>query len=105
MEFQRDVPAGEQHDRHGLTAAPEIRSYLLLTDEQLTIERDRLRELLEEFTTARGVSEVDCQLLVDIELQIDEIMDELLQRARSRHPSAGGLSARFRLRPALQGGE
>ena len=86
MESERDIPTREQHGESGLTLAPGGKSYPLLTDEQLIIERDRLRERLDELTATRGSSPVDCQLLVNIEREIEHMMDELLQRARSRHP-------------------
>ncbi len=102
MAIRRDGAAQEQHGTPGLTVVPDDRRYLLLTDEQLRIERDRLREQLDELTNTRKSSRADCQLLVDIEREVEQIMDELLQRARSRHPSSAGLSARPRFRTALQ---
>jgi hypothetical protein len=99
MESKQDIPTREQYGEAALTLAPDDENYSLLTDEQLKIERDRLKEQLDELTAARGSSHVDCQLLVNIEGEIEHMMDELLQRARSRHPSSGGLSARLRLRP------
>jgi hypothetical protein len=37
-----------------------------------------------------------CQLLADLDQEVEQVMEELLQRARSRHPSSGGPSAWLR---------
>jgi hypothetical protein len=101
MDPQRYGSNLEKRGETQLTLLHGDESYPLLTDDQLIIERDRLRDQLEELTVNPGSSPVVCQLLVNIEHEIEHMMDELLQRARSRHPSSGGLGSRQRLRPVL----
>jgi hypothetical protein len=73
-------------------------NYSLLADEQLIIERDRKRKELDEVTMHPGSSPAVGHLLVSIEREVERISDELLRRARSRHPSIRSLSARLRIR-------
>ncbi len=74
----------------------EDQSYPLLTEEQLVTKRDRLRQRLDELTANPGRSLGVCQLLADLDQEVEQVMEELLQRARSRHPSSGGPSAWLR---------
>jgi hypothetical protein len=101
MDPQRDASAWDQNGVTQLTLLHGDKIYPLLTDDQLIIERDRLRDQLEHLTVNPGGSPAVCQLLVNIEHEIEHMMDELLQRARSRHPSSGGLGSRQRLQPVL----
>ena len=71
-----------------------VPGYALYADDQLTAERDRLRIQSDELTMQSAGSPGVSQILVGIEQEIDRITDELLQRARSRHPSARSLGAR-----------
>ena len=72
-------------------------SYRLFTDEQLIVERGRLRDQLEELTMNPGSSPVASQILVNMDREIERMTDELGQRARSLHPSSG-MSALRRFR-------
>jgi hypothetical protein len=101
MDPQRDASAWGQNGETLLALLHGDKNYPLLTDDQLLIERDRLRDYLEALTVNPGSSPAVCQLLVNIEHEIEHMMDELLQRARSRHPSSGGLGARQRLQLVL----
>ena len=65
-----------------------VPDYALHADDQLIAERDRLRTQSDELTAQPGGTPGVSQLLVSIEQEIDRITDELMQRARSRHPSA-----------------
>ncbi len=72
-------------------------SYRLFTDDQLIIERRRLRLQLDELTLNPGSSPVVSQILVNMEQEIEHMTDELRQRAISRHPSSGmNILRRFR---------
>jgi hypothetical protein len=72
-------------------------SYRLFTNEQLIVERRRLRDQLDELTINPGKSGVVTQTLVNMEHELDRMTDELRQRAISRHPSSGmSVLRRFR---------
>jgi hypothetical protein len=73
-------------------------SYILFTDEQLIGARDRLMDQLNELTFHSGSSTAVSQLLVSIDRQVELITAELINRARTRHPSAGSVSSRLRFR-------
>jgi len=77
-----------------LATIQEVPDYALLAEDQLLAERDRLRIQSDELTTHPAASPGVSQRLVSIEEQIERISDELLQRARSRHPSARSVGAR-----------
>jgi hypothetical protein len=98
MNSQPNTPTWGQQTESELAMTRGGTSYSLLSDDQLIVERDRLRERLDQLTTIPGSCQVDCQVLVNMEREVEHMMDELLQRARSRHPSSGGLSSRPRLR-------
>ncbi len=77
-----------------LTTIEGVPGYALHADDQLIAERDRLRTQSDELTMHSAGSPGVSQLLVGIEQEIERITDELLQRARSRHPSTRSLGAR-----------
>ncbi len=79
------------------TSADTGISYRLFTDDQLIIERRRLKLQLDELTMNPGSSPVVSQILVNMEQEIEHMTDELGQRAISRHPSSGmSILRRFR---------
>ncbi len=63
--------------------------YGAYSDDRLHDERDRKQRQLDELTLHPDRSAV-CSLLVSIDGEIERITDELIRRARSRHPSSGG---------------
>lgn len=72
-------------------------SYGLFTDEQLIVERRRLRGQLEELTRNPGSSSVVSQSLANMEQEIEHMTDALRKRALTLHPSSGmSLLRRFR---------
>ncbi len=77
-----------------LTTIHGVPDYALLAEDQLIAERDRLRIQSDELTMHRAASPGVSQRLVTIEEEIERISDELLQRARSRHPSGRSVGAR-----------
>ena len=80
-----------------MTSTGEVISYELLTDEQLIVERDRLRQQLNSLTMNPGSSPIISQILVNMEQEIERMTDELRQRAISLHPSSGiSILRRFR---------
>ena len=89
----RRTPAAEER-RAGVDAGI---GYRLFTDDQLIIERRRLRLQLDELTLNPGSSPVVSQILVNMEQEIERMTDELRQRAISRHPAPGmSILRRFR---------
>ena len=64
--------------------------YTSLSDLELILERDRLREQLEVLTVDPARSPAVCQMLANIDQQIDRMTDELTGRALSRHPTSPG---------------
>jgi hypothetical protein len=76
--------------------------YTSLSDLELILERDRLREQLEELTVNPARSPAVCQLLADIDQQIDRVTDELTRRALSRHPTSPGPNSRRHYRSLLR---
>ena len=77
-----------------LASIEGVPTYALYTDGQLLADRSRLRDQLDELTAHPGQTPGIAQLLVSIEQEIELISDELLQRARSRHPSSRGMDSR-----------
>ena len=63
--------------------------YSLLNDEQLIVERARLRSQLEELAANPGSSPVVGRMLQDMEREIERMTDALRHRGRSHHPSSG----------------
>jgi hypothetical protein len=97
MGSQPDIPTGAQRAGRRRTGTDSEASYRLLTDEELIVERGRLRDQLDELTMNPGSSPVASQMLVNMELEIENMTDELRQRASSLHPSSGmSLLRRFR---------
>jgi hypothetical protein len=77
-------------------------SYASLSDLELILERDRLREQLDDLTVNPGSSPVVGQMLVNIDHQIDRMTDELTRRALSRHPSSPRPETRQHYRSLLR---
>src|ERR1700722_15389898 len=97
MGAQPNIPTGAQRARSRRTGTDSEVNYRLFTDEQLTVERRRLRDQLDELTMNPGSSPVASQILANMEQEIESMTDELGQRARSLHPSSGmSLLRRFR---------
>ena len=63
--------------------------YSAYSDDWLLSERDRKQRQLDELTRHPDRSAV-CSLLVSLDGEIERITDELIRRARSRHPSSRG---------------
>jgi hypothetical protein len=70
--------------------------YSTYGDDQLTAERDRQQNQLDELTLHPGSSPAVGQLRSSIENEVGRINDELLRRARSRHPSSHRRGGRLR---------
>jgi len=98
MATRSDEPSRRQRGGPVRTRIDGATSYILFNDEQLVIERDRCQEQADELRRHPGRSPAVGQLLVSIEDEIDRMTDELLRRARSRHPSSRRLSSRLRFR-------
>ena len=97
MGTQPDIPTGAQRARSRRTGTDSDVNYRLFTDEQLIVERGRLRDQLEELTMNPGSSPVASQILANMEQEVERMTDELRQRALSLHPSSGmSLLRRFR---------
>jgi len=92
------LPSGESRsfraDAPRLASVVEIFTYAPYTDEQLLADRTRLRDQSDELAANPGRSPGVAQLLASIEQEIERISEELLQRARSRHPSSRSMSTR-----------
>ncbi|MGO8871113.1 MAG: hypothetical protein ACLQPH_06870 [Acidimicrobiales bacterium] len=80
------------------TTVNGVEMYLLSTDEQLIVERDRQQHQLDELIRHPAGSACVMQLATSIERDVDRKTEELLRRARARHPSSRTLSARLRFR-------
>jgi len=76
--------------------ADGVTDYTLFSDEQLDLERDRQQAQLDELMLHSGNSLAVSQLRSSIEREVERMTSELKRRARSRHPSSRGLSARLR---------
>lgn len=70
--------------------------YTRFDDEQLMIERDKQGHQLEELTLQRSSSPAVAQLRETLQREVERMTEELHRRARSRHPSSRGLTARLR---------
>ncbi len=72
------------------SGAPEATAdYSAYSDDRLLSERDRRQRQLDELTLHPDRSAVS-SLLVSVDGEVERITDELIRRARSRHPSSGG---------------
>jgi hypothetical protein len=71
-------------------ATPDYRAY---DDDELLVERDRQQRRLEELTLHPDPGQANCSRLVGIDGEVERITDEMIRRARSRHPSSGGLAS------------
>jgi hypothetical protein len=97
MGTQPDVPTGAQRARTRRTGTDTDVNYRLFTDEQLIVERRRLRDKLDELTVNPRNPPVTSQMLANMEQEMERMTDELGQRAQSLHPSSGmSLMRRFR---------
>jgi len=77
--------------------------YTTFGDDQLIAERDRQKKQLDELTMHPSSSPAVGQLRSSIEGEVRRMSDELLRRARSRHPSSRRLGGRLRsLRPPTE---
>jgi len=70
--------------------------YTVFDNEQLITERDRQQNQLDELTLHPGSSPAVGQLRSSIESEVGRMNDELLRRARSRHPSSNRPGGRLR---------
>ena len=76
-----------------LDPAPTLEAtadYSAYSDEQLIRERDQQQRQLEELTLHSDRSRATRSLLISIDGEVERITDELIRRARSRHPSSRG---------------
>jgi hypothetical protein len=97
MGTQPDIPSGAPRAISRRTGTDSDVNYRLFTDEQLIVDRRRLRDQLDELTMNPGTPPVASQTLVDMEQEIECMTDEINRRARSLHPSSGmSLLRRFR---------
>ena len=82
------------HDDGPPAAAPTACpvDYRQYSDEQLTEERDRQQRQLEELTRHLDHPSATGRQLVDADDAVERIDDELIRRARQRHPSSRGLA-------------
>jgi hypothetical protein len=58
------------------------------TDDQLNAERDCRMEELSELTRRTGDTSANQQLIADIAGDVELLTNELVRRARARHPSS-----------------
>jgi hypothetical protein len=70
--------------------------YTSFGNEELSIERDRQRQQLDELTLHPDSSPAVTQLRASIEREVGRMEGELRRRARSRHPSSRGMTGRLR---------
>ena len=97
MGMQSEAPIRAGRPGYPRTNTDAGVSYRLFTDEQLIVERGRLRDQLGELTMNPGSSPVASQILANMEQEIEHMTDELRQRALALHPSSGmSLLRRFR---------
>ena len=78
----------------GQPTSSEDGGYLLVTDVQLMVERDRQRVQLDRLTMSPGTSPAIGQVFASIEQEIERINDELIRRVLSRNPWSPAHSAR-----------
>ncbi len=81
-----DGPDGPEPEGAG-----ELPDYSRYGEEQLLQERERRQKQLDELTLHPERSPATWSLLASIDAEIERITDELIRRARSRHPSSRGL--------------
>ncbi len=70
--------------------------YSMYGNDQLIAERERQQSQLDELTMHPSSSPAVGQLRSSIESEVARITDELVRRARSRHPSSQRLGERLR---------
>jgi len=85
---------GHRHDRHDGSGDPgvAVADYRAYSDDQLVAERDRQQRRLDELTRQQGHPSATCSQLVSLDADVEQMTDELIRRARSRHPSSRGLA-------------
>jgi hypothetical protein len=84
------IRGNDHRETSTLEAAPvDFGGY---SDDQLIVERDRRQRDLEELTLRRDHTSTSCARLVSLDREVDRLTDELIRRARSRHPSSRGLA-------------
>ena len=93
-----DIPAWAQRGNPRRTRINGVISYILFADEQLINEADRLKQQLKELTFHPGGSPGVGLLAASIKRELEGIANELMRRARSRHPSSCNVSSRLRFR-------
>ncbi len=96
-----DNPSSNAGKRHRMRVY-EITGYTAYTDDELIIERDRQRKRLDELTLQPGTSPSIVQLLVGIEGEVERMTDELMRRARARHPASRSLTNRLGFGPSTR---
>ncbi len=70
------------------TTAQDVVDYSRYADDELIAERSRRQRQLDELTLY-ALGETDASaLLVRLDEEVERITDELIRRARSRHPSS-----------------
>lgn len=79
------------HDDSPALATTDV-DYRVYTDDQLIAERDHRQRRLEELTRRRDHTTAICSQLVTLDGEVERMTDELIRRARSRHPSSHGLT-------------
>ncbi len=67
-----------------------VPNYSRYGEGQLVAERERRQKQLDELTLHTDRSAATGSLLASIDAEIERITDELVRRARSRHPSSQG---------------
>jgi hypothetical protein len=87
-ELTRTAPAG---DRPGPEASLR---YGMLPDAWLTAKRDRRQAQLMELALHPVKSPIFTDLLLSMEHEVHEMTQELVRRAKARHPSSGGTGGR-----------
>lgn len=81
---QDDTPSG--------SSGPDPSDYRAYSDDQLIEERERQQRTLEQLTLHPDRSSATCARLVATDGAIEQLTDELIRRARQRHPSSRGLA-------------
>ncbi len=74
----------------GATVPPSVPNYRHYSDEQLLEERERRLRSLAEPTLRIETAPTGSHREPVIDDRVDQITDELIRRARLRHPSARG---------------
>ena len=81
----QDSPSGA----HPVTGPSDYRS---MNEQQLVTTRDRRRRQLDELTRGADGSSLTGARRAALDAEVEQITDELIRRARQRHPSFRGLA-------------